>query len=122
MAWNKRIDSFLVEACFTKYVLEHGVYVNNASRLTRVIIYMYVYNLLITDADEAKMKGSSRRLMQDFEMSDLGNLSYFLGMNFKDTNRGVFLQQKKYAQDILKRFKMGIYNTVLTPLETGEKL
>ncbi|XP_050876624.1 secreted RxLR effector protein 161-like [Lathyrus oleraceus] len=55
-------------------------------------------------------------------MSDLGNLSYFLGLDFKDTNEGVFLHQTKYAQDILKRFKMRNCNVVVTPLEIGAKL
>lgn len=55
-------------------------------------------------------------------MSDLGNLSYFLGMEFKDTSEGVFLHQNKYAKDILKRFKMINSNATATPLETRAKL
>lgn len=54
--------------------------------------------------------------MQEFEISDLGNLSYFLRLEFKDICERVFLIQKKYAQDILKRFKMSNYNAVATPL------
>lgn len=42
-------------------------------------------------------------MMQEFEMYDIGNLLYFLGIEFKDTNKGVFMHQKKYAQDILKK-------------------
>ena len=60
--------------------------------------------------------------MQEFEMSDFGNLSYFLGMEFKDIEEGVFLHQTKYAQDILKRFNMRNCKAVVTPLETGSKL
>lgn len=55
-------------------------------------------------------------------MYGLGNLSYFLRMEFKDIGEGVFLHQNKYAQDILKRFKMSNYNAVITPLETRAKL
>ena len=62
------------------------------------------------------------KLMQEFEMSDLGNLSYFLGMKFKDSEEGVFLHQMEYAQDILKRFKMRNCNEVVTLLKTGSKL
>ncbi|XP_058726953.1 secreted RxLR effector protein 161-like [Vicia villosa] len=43
-------------------------------------------------------------------------------MKFKDTCEAVFLHQKKYAQDILKRFKMSNCNAVVMPLEIGEKL
>lgn len=49
------------------------------------------------------------------------DLSYFLGMEFKDTSEWVLLHQKKYTQDILKRFKMSKCNAVVTSLDTGAK-
>lgn len=58
---------------------------------------MYVDNLMITGENEAEIKRVKSKLMQEFEIFDLGNLSYFLGMKFKDTGEGRFLHQKKYA-------------------------
>lgn len=55
-------------------------------------------------------------------MSDLENLSYFLGMEFNDTSEKVFLHQNKYAYDILKRFNMRNSNGVSMPLVTEVKL
>jgi hypothetical protein len=60
--------------------------------------------------------------MKEFEMTDLGELSYFLGMEFTKTTRGCFLHQKKYVADILKRFHMSNCNPAITPMETGVKL
>lgn len=51
-AWNKRISSFLIEEGFTKCVSEHGMYVNNAGKLSRIIICLYVDDLLITSANK----------------------------------------------------------------------
>lgn len=51
--WNKSIDTFLIKICFTKCILEHEVYVNNASRRNRVIICLYMDDLLITGTDKA---------------------------------------------------------------------
>lgn len=76
------------------------------------------------------MTGSSKedirvfkgRIMDEFEMSDLGELSYFLGIEFVSTSKGIFMHQKKYAEDILKRFNMMDCNSVITPTETGIKL
>ena len=48
-------------------------------------------DLLITGANEVGISKVKTKLMQEFEMSDLGNLSYFLGMKFKDTGEGMFL-------------------------------
>ncbi|MCI49719.1 hypothetical protein A2U01_0070963, partial [Trifolium medium] len=55
-------------------------------------------------------------------MSDLGDLSYFLGMEFVKTSKGLFLHQKKYVEDVLKRFHMRNCNPAITPRETGLKL
>ena len=101
-AWNKRIDSFLIEAGFTKCVSEHRVYVNDVDSVSRIILCLYVDDLLITGDEEAEIVKVKSKLMQEFEMYDLGNLSYFLGMEFKNTEEGVFLHQTKYAQDIMK--------------------
>lgn len=57
---------------------------------------MYV-DLLITSSNEANIRRVKLKMMHEFEMYDLGNLSYFFGMDFKDTCEGVFLHQKKYA-------------------------
>ncbi|XP_006582472.1 uncharacterized protein LOC114414123 [Glycine soja] len=55
-------------------------------------------------------------------MSDLGELSYFLGIEFVSTSKWIFMHQKKYAEHILKRFNMMECNSVITPTETGIKL
>ncbi|GAU51473.1 hypothetical protein TSUD_95880 [Trifolium subterraneum] len=121
-AWNKRIDGFLIKIGFTKCVSEHGVYVKGLSKLDHIILCLYVDDLLITGANEKEIVKFKTSLMQEFEMYDLGNLSYFLGMEFKHTKKDVFLHQKKYAEDILNRFKMVNCNTAITPMETGSKL
>lgn len=93
MVWKKRINSLLVEACFTKCVSEHGVGVNDDNRDIQVILCLYVDDLLITCANELDIRRFKSNLMQEFEMYNLGNLSCFLGMKFKDTSEGVFLHQ-----------------------------
>ena len=62
-AWNKRIDSFLIEAGFTKCVSEHGVYVNDVESVNRIILCLYVDDLLITGADEAEIMKVNLKLM-----------------------------------------------------------
>jgi len=58
----------------------------------------------------------------EFEMTDLGTLSYFLGLEFVHTHKGVFLHQKKYAHEILKRFQMERCNEAAVPVLPGLKL
>jgi hypothetical protein len=45
-------------------------------------------------------------MLNVFEMTDLGLMSYFLGMEVRQSNGGIFICQKKYAKEILKKFHM----------------
>lgn len=53
MAWNKKIDSFLVKKSSTKCVLEYLVYVNDVDKGSRVILCLYMDDLVIIVAEEA---------------------------------------------------------------------
>ena len=55
--------------------------------------------------------------MREFEMSDLGKLSYFLGMEFQILKQGMVLRQRKYVKEILKRFRMDDLNPTSSPVE-----
>ena len=58
------------------------------------------------------------KLMTDkFEMSMMGELKYFLGFEVKQLREGTFINQEKYTQDMLKRFKMENLNGGKTPMQ-----
>ncbi|XP_073223465.1 secreted RxLR effector protein 161-like [Cicer arietinum] len=58
-------------------------------------------------------------MKKEFEMTNLGMLSYFLGIMFVIKENGTFMHQKKYANDVLRRFKMQDCNGADTPSEAG---
>jgi len=55
-------------------------------------------------------------------MTNFGLLSYFLGMEFVTTNDGIFMHQRRYAIEILKRFHMLDCNSSQTPVDYSTKL
>ncbi|XP_026377667.1 uncharacterized protein LOC113271960 [Papaver somniferum] len=61
-------------------------------------------------------------MMKEFEMTHLGIMSYFLGIEVQQTERGIFINQLRYAKGILKRFKMDNCNPILTPVDERLKL
>ena len=61
-------------------------------------------------------------MKSECEMSDLGTLQYFLGLEVKQADDGIFVAQNKYAKDLLCRFHMKNCKTAATPMNTGEKL
>jgi hypothetical protein len=58
----------------------------------------------------------------EFEMSLLGELSFFLGLQIRQSNRGIFISQTKYIREMIKRFEMEDYKPVITPMQTSCKL
>lgn len=78
-AWNKRIDSFLVQQGFNKCSVEYGVYVRMKG-VKMLLICLYVDDLLVTRSNHAEIEEFKERMKSEFDMTDLGVLSYFLGM------------------------------------------
>ena len=61
-------------------------------------------------------------MKKEFEMTDLGLMKYFLGIEVSQTDDGIFICQTKYANDVLKRFKMLNCKPTSTPVATRLKL
>jgi Reverse transcriptase (RNA-dependent DNA polymerase) len=61
-------------------------------------------------------------MTKEFDMTDLGLMSYFLGLEVRQENSRIFISQEAYAKGILKKFKMDECNPVNTPVESGTKL
>lgn len=55
--------------------------------------------------------------IHEFKMSNIGNSSYFLGMKFVNSRKGIFLHLQKYEEDILKRLYMRSCNSGITRME-----
>jgi hypothetical protein len=61
-------------------------------------------------------------MQSEFEMSMLGELSFFLGLQISQSNKGIFISQMKYIKEMLKKFKMEDCKPISTPMTTGCKL
>ena len=56
-------------------------------------------------------------LKQEFDMKDLGELHYFLGIEVIHTNEGIWLSQRKYALDIFSKYNMAHYKPISMPID-----
>ncbi|XP_026451722.1 uncharacterized protein LOC113352061 [Papaver somniferum] len=61
-------------------------------------------------------------MIKEFEMTDLGLMSYFMGLEVFQTADGIFVSQQRYAKETLKRFKMNDCKSILTPVGSRLKL
>ena len=121
-AWNKRIDSFLHGEDFKKCTIEHGIYVKATKDGGVLLICLYVDDLLITGSNPTEIEKLKDNLKSEFEVSDLGLLSYFLDIEFVETKDGIVMHQKKYIKEVLKRFNMDQCNKVDILVEGNLKL
>ena len=87
-----------------------------------MIICLYVDDMLVTGSSEELASEFKTQMLSEFEMSDLGELSYFLGIEFIRTKHGTVMHQSKYPFDLLKKFSMLQSNPAGTPSEVGLKL
>lgn len=82
-----------------------------------ILLLLYVDDMIITGSDSVGISELKRSLQSNFEMKDLGDLHYFLGLEVTRDSSGIYLCQSKYTSDLLMR--SGITDTKLssTPLE-----
>lgn len=121
-AWYTRIDSYFLEHEFQRCPYEHTLYVKTDEQGNVVIVCLYVDDLIITGSNSKLIAEFREALASQFEMTDMGLMSYFLGIEVLQTEQGIFISQRKYAADILRRFKMESCNPIMTPVQERLKL
>ena len=71
-----------------------------------LIISIYVDDMSVTESNSRLISKFKKEMADVFEMSDLGHMTYFLGMKISQSSTGIFISQRKYALDLLRKFKM----------------
>lgn len=120
-AWNIKLDESLLSLGFARCPLEHGVYVK-CSRGARLIVGVYVDDLIITGSSRDEIAKFKDQMMELFKMSDLGLLSYYLGIEVAQTTEGITICQASYAEKILDKAGMSECNPSQVPMEPKIKL
>ena len=83
---------------------------------------LYVDDMLLTGPHESQIADFKADLNASFEMSDLGHLHHYLGIQFKQCDGGIALCQTKYIETLLCRFSLEDCKPIATPMETSLKL
>ncbi|GKE77233.1 ribonuclease H-like domain-containing protein, partial [Tanacetum coccineum] len=85
-------------------------------------LLIYVDDIILTASSSALLQQIIDSLHKEFDMTDLGTLNYFLSIFADRTSTGLFLSQRKYALQLLKRAHMVNCNPSQTPVDTESKL
>ena len=87
-----------------------------------MFIALYVDDLIFTGNNAELIEAFKEVMKKEFEMTDLGLTKYFLGLEVIQGKNDIFVSQERYAEEVLKKFKITSCNPVSTPMEPGIKL
>ena len=91
-------------------------------QLGSVCILLYVHDLVIAGTDLDEIGRVKLQLAASFDMKDLGNLHYFLGIEVIQTPEGMLISQRHYVLSMLFKFRMAECMFLSTPLDQTVKL
>ncbi|GJT82518.1 ribonuclease H-like domain, reverse transcriptase, RNA-dependent DNA polymerase [Tanacetum coccineum] len=120
-AWNIKLDNTLKSLDFKKCALEQAIYTKR-SKDSILLIGVYVDDLIITGTPKEEIDNFKAQMEEKFEMSDLGLLAYYLGIEVTQTNGDISIKQSAYASKILKEAGMIDCNETLIPMDPGTRL
>jgi hypothetical protein len=120
-AWNAKLDTSLQQLGFTRCASEHAVYGRGTSS-SRLLVGIYVDDLIITGSDQQEIEKFKSEMKKLFSMSDLGLLSFYLGIEVHQNADGISICQTAYARKLLEKSKMVGCNPCQVPMEPRFKL
>jgi len=120
-AWYGKINKFFIDHGFQRSEQDHTVYIHT---IFSVIILLYVDDLVITSPTSNEISWIQELLKAEFEMTDLGPLTSFLGLEIRRNRslRTLHLSQQRYIDTILTRHGMSTASTINTPADAHVRL
>ncbi|GJY63605.1 putative ribonuclease H-like domain-containing protein [Tanacetum coccineum] len=116
-AWYATLSTFLEKHGYRMGTIDKTLFIKK-DKNDIMLVQVYVDDIIFgstrkswCDEFEALMKGR-------FQMSSMGELIFFLGLQVKQKTDGIFISQDKYVADMLKKFDLTSVKTTITPMET----
>jgi hypothetical protein len=120
-AWCARLKTFLLEHGYvigsvdkTHFTLNHGT--------DFLLIQIYVDDIIFGGSSHSLVSSFQEIMEKEFQISMMGELIFFLGIQVKQTKQGTFIHQVKYTKDLMKKFNMAELKPVTTPMSTATSL
>ena len=120
-AWFEKSCDELLKLKFCQSQYDPSMFLHCTSTGITVLL-VYVDDIIITGTDGAMINELQNSLHQSFHMKDLGPLTYFLGLEVHQSEKGLVLDQHKYTLDLIDMAGLSHSTPVDTPLEVNLKL
>jgi hypothetical protein len=120
-AWYYRLDKFLQDKGFKKGNVDNNLYIKSEGD-DLLVVLVYVDEIICGCTNDSCAQWFSNSMQTKFEMSMIGELPYFLGLQVNQSSVGIFISQEKYLKEMLKKFQMEGSSPISTPMVVGFKL
>nr|GEY72691.1 retrovirus-related Pol polyprotein from transposon TNT 1-94 [Tanacetum cinerariifolium] len=120
-AWYDTLSRFLLDNNFSKGVVDLTLFTSKTDKHI-LLVQIYVDDIIFASTDPKDCDMFSNEMSSKFQMSMMGQMSFFLGLQVSQSPRGIFINQSKFALEILKKFGMNSCDSVDTPMVDRLKL
>ena len=87
-----------------------------------MLVQIYVDDIIFGSTDSSMVADFAKLMVSRFQMSMNRELSFFLGLQVKQTNKGIFIHQEKYISELLKKYSMDACASAKVPMSFGHKI
>ncbi|XP_019171416.1 PREDICTED: uncharacterized protein LOC109166971 [Ipomoea nil] len=120
-AWYDTLSMFLINCGFTKGLVDKILFrIQDGDHI--LLVQIYVDDIIFGSTNNSLCVKFSKLMQNKFEMSMMGELNYFLGLQVKQLKEGVFINQAKYTRDLIKKFGLDGKSSIKIPMSTSIRL
>nr|GFB43987.1 ribonuclease H-like domain, reverse transcriptase, RNA-dependent DNA polymerase [Tanacetum cinerariifolium] len=120
-AWYETLATYLLENGFQKRKIDQTLFIKKQQK-DILLVQIYVDDIIFGATNKALCQ-SFKKLMKDkFQMSSMGELTFFLGLQVKQKKDEIFISQDKYVAEILRKFRLSEVKSASTPIDAEKPL
>jgi hypothetical protein len=120
-AWYARLKTFLPEHEYVIWSVDKTIFTLN--HITDfLLVQIYVDDIIFCGSSYTLVSRFQKMIESEFQISMMGELTFFLGIQVKQIKQGTFVHQTKYMKDLMKKFNTAELKSVSTPMSTATSL
>ncbi|GJW70526.1 putative ribonuclease H-like domain-containing protein [Tanacetum coccineum] len=120
-AWYEALSTYLLENRFRRGTIDKTLFIKKINN-DIILVQIYVDDIIFGSTKKSLSTEFEKLMHKRFQMSSMGKLTFFLGLQVEQRKDGIFLSQDKYVYDILKKFGFTTMKTTSKPMETHKSL
>ncbi|GJT96787.1 putative ribonuclease H-like domain-containing protein [Tanacetum coccineum] len=120
-AWYETLSTYLLENRFRRGIIDKTLFIKK-DKGDILLVQVYVDDIIFGSTKKSLCVEFESLMHKKFQMSSMGELTFFLGLQVMQRDDGIFISQDKYVADILKKFDFVTIKTASTPIETNKAL